>query len=240
MQKYINQLIIDINIAKDDLQVPWITPNEGYELDDWLSGEEDETQAPVKTIEDWSSIKQIELPPVERLNDEQIEALFNALKQLLEAFNCNFVVHFETPIRIQYKVIRSMWQQEHGWMSWHPNFFDVCDDRQAFGSCAFGEEYCQCKKMATYTKGWDETVWTENEDEAFWYKMQERREQRKLDAERRSRERHIEFLKAEFGDDYKKELEKYDIKLKEMKEKYRREFEETDDDFELDNDDFDF
>ena len=217
MQKYINQLIQDIEIARDDLQVPWIVPEEGYQLDDWLSGEEDEEQAPVKTIEDWSSIKQEQLPPAERLNDEQVETLFHALKKLLEGFNCNFVMQFETPIRVQYRVMRSMWSQQHGWMSWHPNFFDVCQDGQLFGTCAFGDDYCQCKKLANYTEGWNETVWTEEDEEVFWNKMENRRQQRKEEADRRSRERHIEYLKAEYGDDYQAELDKHDKKMEEYK-----------------------
>lgn len=247
MQKYIDQLIRDIHLAKDDLRVPWIEKKEGYEIDEWLSGEEDEQQAPVRTIEDWSSIKQEQLPPAERLTDKQTEALFEALKILLAGFNCNFVVHFETPIRIQYEVMRSMWQQEHGWMSWHPNFFDVCEDEQPFGTCAFGDEYCQCKKLANYTKNWDETVWTDEDDERFWDEMDERRQQRKKDAERRDRERHIEFLKKEFGDDYETKLEEHDKRLNEYKKQIQdykdidkmlddEDWENTDDD----DDDLDF
>jgi hypothetical protein len=87
MQKYINQLIEDIQYAKANIQKPWIVLKEGYEFDEWLSEEEDKKQAPIRNVEDWSGIKKEQLPPEDRLSDEQVEALFKALDKLLSEFN---------------------------------------------------------------------------------------------------------------------------------------------------------
>jgi hypothetical protein len=180
MQKYINQLIEDIQYAKANIQKPWIVPEGGYEFDEWLSEEEDKKQAPVRNVEDWSGIKKEQLPPEDRLTDEQVEALFKALDKLLSEFNCHFVVHFHVPFREQYKTMRAMWQQDHAWMAWHYNFFDLCEDGQEHGTCALGEDFCQCKALAEFTKDWDNSPWTE-EDEAFWEEMEARRQRRKRD-----------------------------------------------------------
>ena len=77
--------------------------------------------------------------------------------------------------------MRAMWQQDHAWMAWHYNFFDLCEKDQTHGTCALGEEFCQCKAMAIFTEGWDNSPWTEEDEEAFWEEMEARRQRRRRD-----------------------------------------------------------
>ncbi len=180
MQKYLTQLIADIQVAKEDMLPPWI-PKASYELDEWLPTDEDEQQAPKRSVEDWTGIKQEMLPPPEHLTEEQAATLLKVLEELLSEINCHWVTQIKVPVYLQYATIRRRWQQEHAWLMWHENFFDYCEEGQIHGSCGFGMEYCHCRFFAEMSKDWDKTPWTEEDETRLLEELEERRQRRKRD-----------------------------------------------------------
>ncbi|MEM1325286.1 MAG: hypothetical protein AAGI23_04990 [Bacteroidota bacterium] len=176
MQNYLQHLLADIRFAVEDLRVPWIE-KEGYELDEWLPPDEDQRLAPRRSVEEWTRLKQIALPPADRLTESQAEQFVEALKKLLEKLNCHFVVWYSgVPIHRQYASIRRMWQQEHAWMKWHMNFFELCEEDQPIGTCELGEKYCHCAHMEELRAGWtNDDPWTAEDQERLEREWEERK-----------------------------------------------------------------
>jgi hypothetical protein len=181
MKKYLTQLQNDIQYTTKNLPYPWIVKEE-HTLGDWISLEEDEKKAPWRSVEDWTGIKQVALPPDDKLSDAQISVLLADLKALLNALNAFFAVVFVgVPERLEYRTIRLRWQQEHAWLEWHQGFFDLCDEEQEHRTCGFGWEHCQCRAFAEMSKDWDNSPWTEEDEERFEEEMERRRLRRKWD-----------------------------------------------------------
>lgn len=180
MEKYIAQLLEDIAAARENLPQPW--QEEKVDIWDWLPEEEDRRQATHKTVEEWTGIRQIQLPPAERLTPEQIHALFAALCKLLDDINCSFITQIRVPEELQYRTLRRMWPQEHAWLQWHQNFFDFCEEGQPHGSCELGVAYCHCKFFAEmFGDMEEEEEWTEEDEEAFWEDYLRRKRRRRDD-----------------------------------------------------------
>ena len=109
MQKYLEQLLSDIEYATANVDMPKISG----ELWDWVSEEEEEMTARIRNLQEWTGITVDMLPSEEMLNDEQATQLFNALNKMLDAYNCCFVIaQGEPPERIQYKAIRENFNQD--------------------------------------------------------------------------------------------------------------------------------
>jgi hypothetical protein len=109
MHSYLSHLLSDIAYATDNVSWPFI--KEAVDWQDWISPEEEEQTAPVRNLEEWTGIKQEQLPPANLLSDEQIVALLDALKKMLDAYNWSFVLQINVPERIQYETIRSNFNQ---------------------------------------------------------------------------------------------------------------------------------
>ena len=139
MQHYIDQLLEDIVTATDSLPFG----EQSLELHDWISDEDEDKTAPVRNLPEWTGIQPEMLPPEEMLTDEQIQSLLQALKKLLDAYNCCFVLQIEVPERIQYATIRHNFNQDVKVKRWHLGFFDICSPGTEHGKCALGQ-YCQC------------------------------------------------------------------------------------------------
>ncbi len=147
MKKYLDQLIADIEHSTQNVSWPFIQ-KEVYELWDWKSDEEEERTAPSRDLEVWTGIRKYELPPSESLTDEEVERLFKALSEMLEAYNCVFViVQFSVPTRIQYETLRDNFDQVVKVKQWHQGFFALCKPGTEYGKCALGQ-YCHCEFFA--------------------------------------------------------------------------------------------
>jgi hypothetical protein len=140
MQRYLEQLFDDIAIAIDDMKE---NSSEGYDLYDWISEEEEERTAPIRNLQELTSIYQEMLPPENMLSDEQVCLLLKSLNQLLDAYNCCFVLQFEVPERIQYATIRDNFNQDIKVKTWNMEFFALCKPNTEHGKCTLGK-YCQC------------------------------------------------------------------------------------------------
>ena len=97
MEKYIEQLLADIICSTENASFSFVEQN--LELHDWLSDEEENKSALVRHLEEWTGITKEQLPPHEILTDIQIHQIFIALKNMLDEYNCSFVLQTEVPER---------------------------------------------------------------------------------------------------------------------------------------------
>lgn len=147
LQRYINQLLEDIQEATQNVPEPYHLLEE--ELDDefgMLPWMEDPKKSPTKSLEEWTNLKKEQFPPESKLTDEQVSVLLTAIKGLLETYNCSAVFQIEVPERIQYRVIRARFQQEVPMLKANYFFFEFCDkkDNKDRSECILGEKYCHC------------------------------------------------------------------------------------------------
>ena len=140
MERYVEQLLGDITYATEN--VNWPYREQGLDIHDWMSDDEEERTAPVRRLEEWTGIRKADLPPVHQLNDDQVRRLLEALRAMLDAHNWSFVLQTRVPERIQYASIRENFDQEAKVKVWHTGFFQLCRENQlmaetlrAFGAC---------------------------------------------------------------------------------------------------------
>jgi hypothetical protein len=183
MERYVEQLLGDIAYATEN--VDWPYREQGLDIDDWMPDDEEERAAPVRLLEEWTGIHKAELPPVDQLNDEQVQRLLEALKALLDAHNWSFVLQTPVPERIQYASIRDNFDQEAKVKLWHTGFFQLCRPGTPHGECALGE-HCQCRFYEEFWAGFVDDDLSPEEERA-----------RHLQIE-------IEHLKKKHGDDWEK------------------------------------
>src|SRR5205823_14737866 len=109
MEKYLKQLREEIAFATEN--VSWLFVEKEFQLHDWISEEEEDKAAPIRDLEEWTGIGKEQLPPAEMLTDEQVNILVDALKKMLDEYNCSFVLQIQVPERIQYATIRDNFNQ---------------------------------------------------------------------------------------------------------------------------------
>lgn len=183
MQNYVSQLLEDIAYATENVSLPFA--EEAMDLHDWISEEEEEKNAPVRNLEEWTGIRQEMLPPGEMLNDEQVDHLLDALKKMLDAYNWSFVLQIQVPQRIQYAALRSNFNQQAKVKRWHTGFFELCPPGTEHKKCAL-DEYCQCAFYDEFFSGFTDEELCPEEERA-----------RELEIE-------IKHLKRKYGDDWLK------------------------------------
>ncbi len=145
MEKYVHQLLSDIGHATAQATFPSIS--RFVELDDWISDEEEDRTARARELEEWTGIRREQLPPAEMLTDDQLSRLLKALKLMLDAYNCSFVLQVAVPERIEYAALRENFSQVVRVKQWHIGFFEVCRPGTEYGKCAL-QLYCQCAFFA--------------------------------------------------------------------------------------------
>lgn len=183
MERYVEQLLEDITFTAENVDLPYCE-NRG-DIRAWVSDEEEECTAPRRPLEEWTGIRKAALPPVERLNDDQVHSLLEALKRMLDAYNWSFVMQIEVPERIQYTALRANFDQEAIVKQWHMGFFQICRPGGPHENCALGE-YCHCR---FYQELWGNFV-----DEDL---SPEEERARALEIE-------VEHIKRKYGDDWMK------------------------------------
>ncbi len=153
------QLLEDI--ASSTENVSWPFSEKEVNIWDWIPDDEEERNAPVRNLEEWTGISREMLPPESMLNDDMLIRLLNALKELLDEHNWYFILQTDVPERIQYETIRQNFNQEVKVKRWHDGFFQMCTPGTTYGECTLGE-YCQCAFFAELFKE------RGNEDEEDW------------------------------------------------------------------------
>lgn len=183
MKRYLDQLLSDIANASENADFPFVEHDS--DLHDWVSPEEEDKTAPVRNLEEWTGISKDQLPPQEKLSDDQVATLLNALKKMLDNYNWSFVLQTEVPDRIQYVALRDNFNQEAKVKRWHNGFFELCRPGTEHGKCSLGE-YCQCSFFAGLFAGFIDEELSAEEERA-----------RELEIE-------VEHLKKKHGDDWMK------------------------------------
>jgi len=183
MEKYISQLLADINYATENVSRSFIETQ--LELQDWISDEEEDKTAPVRNLEEWTGISQEMLPPGEMLNDEQAHLVLEALKKMLDAYNWSFVLQMQVPERIQYNAIRDNFNQQAKVKRLHMGFFELCKPDTEHGKCSLGK-YCQCAFYTELFSGFVDEDLSPEEERA-----------RELDIE-------INHIKRKYGEEWMK------------------------------------
>jgi len=183
MEKYIEQLLCDIENAREGLIIP--APEGGYSLEEWISQEEEDNNAPERPLEELTGIRKDQLPPEEMLSDNQLSRLLLALKTLLDTCNWSYVLQIEVPERIQYANIRDNFDQLAKVKRWQMGFFKNCRPGTEHKKCSLGD-YCQCAFFAELFSGFIDEDLTPEEERAM-----------KLRCE-------IQHLKRKYGHDWMK------------------------------------
>lgn len=133
MQKYIQQLLIDIQQACLDvgpIHTLWeaseADPDNELELED-MSFVEQYIYGNPEPIGEITSIPPETLPPTEKLTESQRETLAIALTQLLD--HCHFQLEFPDsyPMELRYAFIRNFWNTEQVLLSYGNNHIEFCD-----------------------------------------------------------------------------------------------------------------
>jgi hypothetical protein len=147
MQKYIEQLLSDIDYAAANVSMPFI--DKDVEWVDFISDKEEDKIAPVLKLNDWTGINSEMLPPATMLEEKQINQLLHALKKMLDAYNWSFVLQILVPENIQYETIRHNFNQQAKIKQWHPGFFSMCKDGTPHNTCSLGQ-YCHALFMLIF------------------------------------------------------------------------------------------
>ena len=141
MENYVRQLLADISFATSHASFPH--GGKSVEMYEWISEEEENKTARDRGLEEWTGIRCEELPPAEMLGDDQLSRVLKALKAMLDAHNCSFVLQIDVPERVQYIVLRENFNQHVLVKQWHMGFFEMCKPGTEHGKCAL-QQYCQC------------------------------------------------------------------------------------------------
>lgn len=169
MEKYINQLLADLEAAKQNVPPPInyeiLYPHHpaiAFDLPHLVAF--DLSGIPLPQL---LGISLEQLPPVENLTNEQAEKLVAGILDLWKAFN--IVADFPNsniPIQLIYKVLREKWiTTEIQYMpvgTWHVEFcsYDPTE-------CHWGSEYCTCKDLLDNYKQNIDFPFEEGEDLPF-------------------------------------------------------------------------
>lgn len=141
MKKYLSQFLTDIEVITQSFQD---IPSKEVEIWDWISDEEEDQTARRLPLEEWTGIRQEQIPPAEMLTDKQIEKLYEALGNLLKAINYSIVFQFSIPLRAKYQILQKNWKQEAIQKAWHYGFFNTCFEKKAHDECIMGAG-CECR-----------------------------------------------------------------------------------------------
>ena len=183
MEKYLQQLIDDINNATQNISWPVVEKQEN--IWDWVSEEEEDRTAKIRDLEEWTGIRKEMLTPESLLNDKQLSRLFKVLKVMLDAYNCCFVVLIEVPERLQYTALREYFDQPVKIRLQHMGFFELCRPGTEYTKCAL-KEYCHCAFFKEFFKDMIDEVLSPEEER-----------KRMLDIE-------VRHIKRKYGDDWMK------------------------------------
>jgi hypothetical protein len=154
MERYVCQLLDDIQSATENVTQPFIPPG-GVDFRDVPTPEEEERTAPIRDLEEWTRIRKEQLPPAEMLSDAQVSRLLAALTTMLNVYNWSFVLQITVPERIQYETIRQHFDQPAKVKYWDNGFFEVCRPGTEHRKCTLGE-YCQCAFYAELFAGFED------------------------------------------------------------------------------------
>ncbi|MCB0586217.1 MAG: hypothetical protein KDD06_12940, partial [Phaeodactylibacter sp.] len=103
---------------------------------------------------EWIGLRQELFPPSNRLNDEQMAHLLDAMTQCLDVYN--FIPHFPAglPVRKRYDVLVAQLGKEVPILMHNAWQIDFCEYEPR--NCPFDEAFCQCKVYEQWLTHLDE------------------------------------------------------------------------------------
>ena len=146
MRRYMEQLLDDIRAAAAAPPTPWFD-SQADEEDEMgeTNGLDRALLAPWRSIEDWTGISKVALPPADRLTEQQQHDLLEALKDLLGALRCHVVFQqTNVPLALQYSAVREGFDQQIPLAHAKDHFFAFCQPGQDPDHCLLGQ-YCECR-----------------------------------------------------------------------------------------------
>ena len=164
MHHYLTQLLADIAHATEHADHS-STASREMSVPDWVSSEEEDKTAPMRSLEVLTGIQKEQLPPHEMLSDDQVHELLEALKKMLDEYNWSFVLQTVVPDRIQYDALRDNFDQQVRIKQWHYGFFELCRPNTEHGKCAL-KEYCECAFFSVLIDGFIDEEETPEEERA--------------------------------------------------------------------------
>jgi hypothetical protein len=147
MQNYVNQLLADMAAAKNnlpaDINYAALYPDHPafrFGLDYIVEWE----MAPSYKMGELFGIEAEQLPPAEKLTDEQIGQLLKGIYDLWQAFNYSPDSEFAAPPRVFYTVVKNYWATQFVQYEKYTFIeFDFCSHNADL--CVWGKDYCKCK-----------------------------------------------------------------------------------------------
>ncbi|MGB1243216.1 MAG: hypothetical protein ACPG49_11885 [Chitinophagales bacterium] len=164
MQKYIKQLLQDLQAAHNNqpakVDYKLLHPNHPaadpqYEgiLDYIIEWE----NAPKWKMDDLFGISSNVFPPLDKLNEVQLQQLVEAIRQLWQAFNIyTEIPETNPPIPSEriYQILLNYWRDKTiGYVSEGILHLEFCD--YEVSRCPWGETHCQCKEYQQMNEDMD-------------------------------------------------------------------------------------
>ncbi len=156
MQRYLEQLIDDLHKATWGIKPPheiWeesnADPDDEVELED-MSYVEKYLYGDKIPISEITGIAREQLPPIEKLNQEQQALLAVELEKLLQFFHFYLDFPRDYPAHLRYAFILKFWEEKHVALSFGENHIEFCDYDEA--NCPF-PGYCNtCNEVREQMK----------------------------------------------------------------------------------------
>ena len=146
VKSYLNQLLSDIETSTREANFNVFEKN--YDQQAWIKEDGDVSL----NLRDCSGINEEMLPPAHMLNESEISILLQALKRMLAAYNCHFVLQMEVPEEFQYETIRKHLDQKIKRSDKHIGFFERCKRGTPQEHCTLGD-YCHCAFFKKFVAG---------------------------------------------------------------------------------------
>ena len=148
LDKYVNQLILDIKAAQRPPVVAEFEPIDDdaaflkhiQEVEEYLEGPS--TYAP--TFGEVCGLKRIQFPPSEQLKEAQLLRLCHHFTRLLDSFNIYYSLPDELPVKMKYDTILTLLDQQITIVEEGHIGVEFCDYEP--DNCQFGE-HCDCHKF---------------------------------------------------------------------------------------------
>ena len=150
MDQYISQLIEDFRLSAQNVpsSTEWLSQMNAIHdepMDEISSCEVFTEQSSYKLLGDIVGIPKESLPPVDKLNDIQVQRVYNELEEMLTAWHFIPEPPEDVPLRIRYELLRDALGEENCFMGIGAVHIDFCSGDcpgcRVLEYCKTGQEY---------------------------------------------------------------------------------------------------
>lgn len=149
MQRYLSQLLAELKAAHDmqppPLDYRLLYPEYAHVPDEIAYVVEWE-QAPEQSLEELFDIPADAFPPEEKLSEEQMAQLVEAILELWAAWRMHAEMPEGAPPRLCYRVLTDFWRNDKiCYSSEGASILNLCNCN--IPTCLWGEEFCECQYL---------------------------------------------------------------------------------------------